>query len=144
MKARQIRRLAGTTTGCCSNKAPCIEEKQRVSQPAVRYAQRNKTKMNKYMHEHTQVYIWYVSLSRNDSESELGNQLSGILRKESQYARQPAVHTSTHIKVLTSSAASLGKRRAAPTLCPSTKDPGNQLAWGRSLCGRAAHRRSRR
>ncbi len=49
-----------------------------------------------------------------------------------------------HIKVLTSSAACLGKRRAAPTLFLSNIDTGHQLPWGRSLCGRAAHRRSRR
>ncbi len=35
------------------------------------------------IHEHTQVYIWYVFLSRSDTESELGNQLSAILRKAS-------------------------------------------------------------
>jgi hypothetical protein len=37
MKARQKCPVTETTTGCCSIEAPCIEEKQRVKQPAVRY-----------------------------------------------------------------------------------------------------------
>jgi hypothetical protein len=36
MKARQKRPLAGSTTGSRTNEAPCIDEKQRVRQPAVR------------------------------------------------------------------------------------------------------------
>jgi hypothetical protein len=52
-------------------------------------------------------------------------------------------HTITHSRVLTASVACLGKRQAAPTLCPCPKDPVYQRAWGRSLSGRAAHRRSR-
>jgi hypothetical protein len=35
MKDRQKRRVPGPTTGCCSRKDTCIEEKQRVRQPAV-------------------------------------------------------------------------------------------------------------
>jgi hypothetical protein len=54
MKARQKRRVAGPTTGSGSTKATCIDEKQRVRQPAPRWS---------------------------ESESELDNQLSGILRK---------------------------------------------------------------
>jgi hypothetical protein len=51
--------------------------------------------------------------------------------------------TSTHIKVLTSSATCLGKRWAAAMLYPCPEDPADHLAWGRSLCARAG-RRSRR
>ena len=46
MKAPWKRRVEGPTTGCCSNKAACIEEKQRVRQPAARYTQKNKQKKN--------------------------------------------------------------------------------------------------
>jgi hypothetical protein len=74
---------------------------------------------------------------------ELGNQLQGILSKTNHKKLSHTI-TSTQIKVLTSSATYFGKRRAAPTLYPSTKDPAYQLVWGRSLCGRATHRRSRR
>jgi hypothetical protein len=35
MKDRQKCLVAGPTTGCCSKKDTCIEEKQRVRQPAV-------------------------------------------------------------------------------------------------------------
>jgi hypothetical protein len=63
MKARQKRRLAGSTTGCCANKEPCIEEKQRVRQPAVRYTQKNKKKKNKYIHTQTHRHAcWYACL----------------------------------------------------------------------------------
>jgi hypothetical protein len=58
VKARQKRRVAGPTTGCRPNESVCIEEKQRVRQPAVRYTQKNKQKINKHIHEHTQGYIW--------------------------------------------------------------------------------------
>jgi hypothetical protein len=62
-KARQKRRLAGQTTGCWSNKATCIDEKQRVRQPAAKYIQKNKQKKNKYIHTQTQKYAcWYVCL----------------------------------------------------------------------------------
>jgi hypothetical protein len=37
MKARQKCSVAGPTTGCWTKKAACIEEKQRVRQPAVGY-----------------------------------------------------------------------------------------------------------
>ena len=39
-KARQKRRVAGPKTGCWTNKDACIEEKQRVRQPAVRWLAR--------------------------------------------------------------------------------------------------------
>jgi hypothetical protein len=42
MKARQKRRLAGPTTGCCPNKASCIDEKQRVRPPAARTTQKKR------------------------------------------------------------------------------------------------------
>ncbi len=47
MKARPKCRLAGPTTGCWTNQATCIEEKQRVRQTAVRYTQKS-----------NQIYIW--------------------------------------------------------------------------------------
>jgi hypothetical protein len=62
MKARQKRRAAGPTTGCRTNEDACIEEKQKVSPPAVRYAQKN-------------IYIDRDTLQTH--ESELGHQLSG-------------------------------------------------------------------
>ena len=47
-KVRQKHRVAGPTIGCCSNKASCIEEKQRVRQLAINHTQTNKqTKTNK-------------------------------------------------------------------------------------------------
>jgi hypothetical protein len=52
MKARQKRRVAGSTTDCCSNQSSCIEEKQRLRQPAVRYTQ----KKNIYLHTNTHKY----------------------------------------------------------------------------------------
>jgi hypothetical protein len=60
MKARQKRRVAGPTTGCSPGQAPCIEEKQRVSPTAVRHTQKNKQKMNKYIHELTRVTVVYI------------------------------------------------------------------------------------
>ena len=81
MKARQKRPVAGPTTGCWTNEVPCIEEKQRVRQPAVRYPQKNKQKKNKYIHTHTSMHVGKYDCMRSESESELGNQLSGILRK---------------------------------------------------------------
>jgi hypothetical protein len=39
MKARQKRQIPGRTTDCSANKAACIEEKQRVRQPAVMYTE---------------------------------------------------------------------------------------------------------
>ena len=74
MKARQKHRLTGPTTGCCPKKASCIEEKQRVRQPAVRYTQKKKQKKNKYIHTQTH---------KSESESEL---------------RQPAVKYTQKIK----------------------------------------------
>ena len=82
MKARQKRRLAGPTTCCWTNKAACIEEKQRVRPPAVRYTQEKK-KIYIYIHTHTSMHVGLYACMRSESESELGNQLSGILRKAS-------------------------------------------------------------
>ena len=63
MKGQQKRRVAGPTTGCCSNLATCIVEKQRVRQPDVRHTQKNKQKKNKYKHTHTHKYAcWFVCL----------------------------------------------------------------------------------
>ena len=44
MKARKKRRMAELTTGCWTNQAACIKERQRVRQPAVRYPQKKQTK----------------------------------------------------------------------------------------------------
>jgi hypothetical protein len=63
MNARQKCPVAGPTTGCCSNKAPCVEEKQRVRQPAVMHTQTKQTKKSKYIQTHTHKYAcWYVRL----------------------------------------------------------------------------------
>ena len=66
-KARQKRRVAGPTTGCWTNEAPCIEEKQRVRQPAVSYTCKDTQSM----------CVGVYHCMRSESESELGNQLSG-------------------------------------------------------------------
>jgi hypothetical protein len=56
MKTRQKRPVAGPTTGCCANQASCIEEKQRVRQPAVRSPHEKKPKKEQiYTYTHTQV-----------------------------------------------------------------------------------------
>ncbi len=62
MKDWQKCPVAGPTTGCCTVEAPCIDEKQSVRQPAVRYTQNNKQKMNKYIHEKTKYACWSVWL----------------------------------------------------------------------------------
>jgi hypothetical protein len=93
------------------------------------------------MHRHTSMNVGMHECMRSDTESEFSSDSFHL------YGRgetQSHTHTSIHIKVRTSSATCFGKRRAAPTLFPSTKDPGNHLVWGRSLRARAAHRRSRR
>ncbi len=60
MKARQKQRVTGPTTDCCSNQEPCIEEKQRVREQAVRYTQKNKKKGTN-IYAHTRQYAcWYV------------------------------------------------------------------------------------
>jgi hypothetical protein len=80
MKAQQKCRVTGPTTGCRTTKAPCIEEKQRVRQPAVRYTQKKKY-IYKYIHNtHTSMHVGMYDCMRIESESELDNQLSGILR----------------------------------------------------------------
>jgi hypothetical protein len=56
MKARRKRRLTGSTTDCCSNEAPCIEEKQIVRLPAVRYTHKKNLKKNKNIHTQTHKY----------------------------------------------------------------------------------------
>jgi hypothetical protein len=84
MKARQKRRVAGPTTDCCSNKASCIEEKQRQRKPTVRCNQTNNRKKEQtYTYTtHASMHVGMYDCMRSESESELGNQLSGILRKE--------------------------------------------------------------
>jgi hypothetical protein len=63
MNARQKWLVAGPTTGCWTNQATCIEEKQWVRQPAVRYTHKNKPKQNKYINTHEHKYAcWYVWL----------------------------------------------------------------------------------
>ncbi len=60
MKARQKRLVAGPTTGCRTNQATWIEEKQRVRLKSVVYTQKNKETKNKYIyiHKHIQVCIF--------------------------------------------------------------------------------------
>ena len=55
MKARQKRRVPGPTTGCWTNQDACIEDKQRVRPPAVRYTQKSKQTNNKHIHIHTRL-----------------------------------------------------------------------------------------
>jgi hypothetical protein len=82
MKALKKRRVQGPTTGCWTNKDPCVEEKERVRQPAARYAHKKKEKKkNIYFHTHTSMHVGMYACMRSESESELANQLSGILRK---------------------------------------------------------------
>jgi hypothetical protein len=81
MKSLKKRRVPGRTTGCSSNQEPCIEEKQRVRQPAVRSTQRSKKRTNIYVHTHTSMHVGMYDCMRSESESELASQLSGILRK---------------------------------------------------------------
>ncbi len=75
MKARQKCRVAGLTNCCCTNKDTCIEEKQRVRQPAARYTQQNKQKKNKYIHTHTQVcmlvcmIVWGATANQSSATS---------------------------------------------------------------------------
>jgi hypothetical protein len=84
MKARQNRRVSGPTTGCWTNQATCIEEKQRVREPAIRYAQEKQTKKrtNMYTHAHTSMNVVRYDCKRSESESELGNQPVMKIRKE--------------------------------------------------------------
>jgi hypothetical protein len=84
MKVRQKRRLAGPTTGCCPNQDTCIEEKQRYRQPTVRYNEQNKRgEKNIHKHRHTSIRVGMYDCMRSEreSDSELGNELSGILRR---------------------------------------------------------------
>jgi hypothetical protein len=54
MKALQTRRLTGPTTGCCTNKASCIEEKQRVKATSCKVYSEKQTKKrtNINIHRH--------------------------------------------------------------------------------------------
>ncbi len=62
MKPRQKHRVAGLTTGCWTNQSPCVEEKKRLSQPAVRYT-KTKQKKNTFIHTQAHKYArWYVRL----------------------------------------------------------------------------------
>ncbi len=58
-KARQKCRPAGPTMCCFSNQAPCIEEKQRVGQTAVRYTQKA-TYIYIYTYIHTYINITHT------------------------------------------------------------------------------------
>jgi hypothetical protein len=58
-----------------------------VREPAARYPQRKKkstkrSNMYTHTHTHTSMNVGMYDCKRSESESELGNQLSGILRKE--------------------------------------------------------------
>ncbi len=56
MKALQKHRMAEPSTGCCPQKSPWVEKKQRVRQPPVRYTQKNKQKKEHiYTYTDTQV-----------------------------------------------------------------------------------------
>jgi hypothetical protein len=79
MKAWQKCPVAGPTTGCRPKQAACIEEKQRVRQPSVSKTKQKRT--NIHMQRHTSIYVGIYDCMRSESESELGHQLSGILRK---------------------------------------------------------------
>ncbi len=66
MKARQKCRLERPKTGCWTNQASCIEEKQRVRQTAVVYTQKIKqTRRKKYVykHEHSMYVCMYDVLN---------------------------------------------------------------------------------
>ncbi len=78
MKARQRRPVAGPTTGWRTNQASCIEEKQRCRQPVVRNTPEN-----------TSIHAGMYDCMRSESESELGNHLSGILRKTNKQTNVP-------------------------------------------------------
>ena len=84
MKDWQKCLVAGPTTGCQTNKDSCIEEKNRVRQPSVRYTQKNKQKKNKYINTHTHKYAcWYVWLYEERQRSRV---------------RQPAVRCTQKFK----------------------------------------------
>jgi hypothetical protein len=72
MKARQKCPMAGPTTGYGAIQATCIEEKQRVRQPTVRYAQK---RTNIYIHTQTSMHVDMYDCMRSESESESGRQL---------------------------------------------------------------------
>jgi len=85
MKARKKCPVAGPTTDCCANKDTCIEEKQRVRQPAVNYTKQNKTKKEQiYTYRFASMKVGMYDCMRTDRESEFSNKLSGILRQTSQ------------------------------------------------------------
>ncbi len=59
IKARQKRRLGGSTTGFVPKKVTCIEEKQRLRQTAVVYCNSEKqTNKNKETYTHTHKYMF--------------------------------------------------------------------------------------
>ncbi len=72
LKARQKFRMAGPTIGCRPKKQHCIEEKQRVSQTAVRDTQKSKQTIciNIYIctHAHSRSVCMYDCMS-SESES---------------------------------------------------------------------------
>jgi hypothetical protein len=70
MKARQKGRVAGPSTGCRTNQATCLEEKQRVRQTAVRYTQKSKqTNICAYIHIHTSMHVCMHDCLRSESQS---------------------------------------------------------------------------
>jgi hypothetical protein len=92
MKARQKRRLAGPTTGCCTKKETCIDEKQRVRQPAVRYTQEKKKKeKKKNIHTHPHKHAcWYVCLYEERERI----RVSQPAVRYTQKSKQTNIHTS--------------------------------------------------
>ncbi len=69
MKAQQKCPVAGPTTGCCSKKASCTEEKHRVRQPTSckTYAEKETKKEQIFTYRHTSTHTqthkyacWYV------------------------------------------------------------------------------------
>ncbi len=70
MKARQKCWLAGPTTGCWPKKDNCIEEKQRVRDPAVRSTKKSKqANKNICIHIHTAHIFVCMIVWRSESES---------------------------------------------------------------------------
>ncbi len=70
MKDRQKRRVAGPTTGSCTNKATCIEENQRVKK---RNCQVYSGKTTRYIytsiHPHKSMHVCMYDCMRSESES---------------------------------------------------------------------------
>ena len=54
----------------------------------------NKKRTNIYIHTHTSMHVGMYACMRSESESDLDNQLSGILRKAN---KKQDIHTHTHV-----------------------------------------------